>query len=188
MNTDNLNKLFDDLKDEFDIEEPNSGHTKRFLTKLNSQADTMSSVTATKKSWFWKPLAGIAATLVLIMTLVIANGSQDKVRDLANVSPEMKETQRFFASTISEELKKLENQSNPETKMIINDALIQIKKLEMDYENLKIDLTKSGDDNRVIFAMIKNFQNRIDILQNTLKHIENIKQLNNFNNESNSNI
>lgn len=188
MNTDNLNKLFDDLKDEFDIEEPNSGHTKRFLTKLNSQADTMSSVTATKKSWFWKPLAGIAATLVLIITLVIANGSHNKVRDLANVSPEMKETQRFFASTISEELKKLENQSNPETKMIINDALIQIKKLEMDYENLKIDLTKSGDDNRVIFAMIKNFQNRIDILQNTLKHIENIKQLNNFNNESNSNI
>ncbi len=188
MNTDKLNKLFDDLKDEFDIEKPNSGHTKRFLAKLNTQADAVASVNVTKKSWSWRPLAGIAASLIFIMTLTIVTGSQNEARDLANVSPEMKETQRFFASTISEELKKLESQSNPETKMIINDALIQIKKLEVDYESLKQDLTKSGDDNRVIFAMIKNFQNRIDILQNTLKHIENIKQLNTFNNESNSNI
>lgn len=190
MNTENINKLFDDLKGQFDVEEPNSGHNKRFLDKLKNQSNSENSeiLKVSKRIQLWKPFVGIAASLLLVMTLIIANRPQNEARDLANVSPEMEKTQSFFTSTISEELKKLESASNPETKIIINDALIQIKKLEIDYENLKVDLTKSGDDNRVIFAMIKNFQNRIDILQNTLKHIENIKQLNNISNENNSNI
>ncbi|MCX7548313.1 hypothetical protein OS188_10155 [Xanthomarina sp. F1114] len=187
MNKDKIDKLFDDLKDGFDVEEPNSGHSKRFLDKLNAQKTSKVSKVS-KRIQLWKPMAGIAATLLLVLTLVLANKPQNKVRDLASVSPEMEKTQSFFTSTISEELKKLESKSNPETKVLINDALIQIKKLEINYENLKIDLTKSGDDSRVIFAMIKNFQNRIDILQNTLEHIENIKNLNRISNESNSNI
>lgn len=187
MSTDNLNKLFKDLKDQFDLEEPNSDHTKRFLNKLNKNSSNVSN-NKSKSRNIWKPLLGVAASIVLIITLFITSNQQDTVRDLANVSPEMAKTQSFFTSTISEELKKLEQQSNPETKIIIKDALIQIKKLEIDYENLKGDLTKSGDDNRVIYAMIKNFQNRIDILQNTLKHIESIKQLNKLNNENNTTI
>ncbi|HLV39048.1 hypothetical protein [Xanthomarina sp.] len=185
MNTDNINKLFDDLKDTFDVEAPNSGHSKRFLDKLNNQSNLVEISKTSKRIRLWKPLSGIAAALLLVMTLVLANKSNNEVRDLANVSPEMEKTQSFFTNTISEELKMLEKASNPETKKIINDALVQIKKLEVNYENLQVDLTKSGDDNRVIFAMIKNFQNRIDILQNTLKHIENIKQ---FNHENNTNI
>ncbi|TYA56354.1 hypothetical protein [Formosa maritima] len=183
MSTDNLNKLFEDLKDSFDVEEPNSDHTKRFLNKLNNNASKISS-TKSKSRNLWKPILGIAASIVLIITLFLTNNQHNAVRDLANVSPEMAKTQSFFTSAISEELKKLEQASNLETIIIIKDALIQIKKLEIEYENLKGDLTKSGDDNRVIYAMIKNFQNRIDILQNTMKHIENIKQLNKLNNEN----
>ncbi|MEO8933919.1 MAG: hypothetical protein ABI295_06385 [Xanthomarina sp.] len=188
MKTDNINTLFDNLKDVFDVDEPNSGHLKRFLDKLKDQKKDEileeTTVKFSKTRFFWKPLIGITATLVLVFILTIANNQQNQVRDLANVSPEMQKTQSFFTSVISEELKLLENASNPETKMVISDALIQIKKLEVDYEALKIDLTKSGDDSRVIFAMIKNFQNRIDILQNTLKHIENMKQLKKMSHEN----
>ncbi|MFL0354485.1 hypothetical protein [Xanthomarina sp. GH4-25] len=187
MSTDNLNKLFEDLKDTFDLEEPSSDHTKRFLNKLNNKSNIVSN-NKSKSRHLWKPMLGIAASIMLIVTLFITNNKQDSVRDLASVSPEMAQTQTFFTNTITEELKKIEQASNPETKLIIKDALIQIKKLEIDYDNLKVDLTKSGDDNRVIYAMIKNFQNRIDILQNTLTHIENIKQLNNLNNENNTTI
>lgn len=187
MSTDNLNNLFENLKNEFDVEEPNLDHKKRFLNKLNNNENVISTVEPKNKS-LWKPLLGIAASMLLIVTLFLTNNKQDKTRDLASVSPEMAKTQLFFTSTITEELKDIEKASNPETKIIIKDALIQIKKLEINYEKLKVDLTKSGDDNRVIFAMIKNFQNRIDILQNTLKHIENIKQLNKISNENNTNI
>ncbi|PWK17373.1 hypothetical protein [Xanthomarina spongicola] len=187
MSTDNLNKLFEDLKDNFDVEEPNSDHTKRFLSKLNNKTNIASNNKTNVRN-LWKPLLSIAASIILIVSLFITVNQKETVRDLANVSPEMAQTQTFFTSAISEELKKLESESNPETKMIINDALIQIKKLEINYDTLKVDLTKSGDDNRVIYAMIKNFQNRIDILQNTLEHIENIKQLNKLSNENNKTL
>ena len=49
---------------------------------------------------------------------------------------------------------------------------------------LKEDLTISGDDSRVIYAMISNFQSRIEVLQNVLQKIEEIKQLKQITNEN----
>ena len=48
------------------------------------------------------------------------------------------------------------------------------------------DLLESGNDKRVIHAMIQNFQQRIDLLSEVLEQIENIKSLNNQNYESNT--
>ena len=111
-----------------------------------------------------------------------------EVKDLASISPELSQTQDYFTTAINNELASLNNERTPETETIIKDALEQINLLEIEYENLKIDLTESGDDKRVIYAMISNFQNRIDLLQNVLKQIEEVKQLNNNNNENNFTI
>ena len=46
------------------------------------------------------------------------------------------------------------------------------------YDQLKSDLANSGQDKRVVYAMINNFQNRIDLLQQVLEHIDAIKNLN----------
>ena len=43
---------------------------------------------------------------------------------------------------------------------------------------------KSFNDKRIVFAMIKNYQNRIEILQNVLLQIDEIKNLKTNNNES----
>jgi hypothetical protein len=110
------------------------------------------------------------------------------VNDLASISPELSETQEFFTTTIAQELSVLNNERSPKTEAIINDALTQINILEKEYESLKVHLSESGDDKRVIYAMIANFQNRIDLLQNVLKQIEEVKQLNNENNENNATI
>ena len=63
-----------------------------------------------------------------------------------------------------------------------------MKRLENEYESLITDLSESGNDQRVIYAMISNFQNRIEILQNTLQQIEIVKQLKNSKNENNNTI
>ncbi|MFV0565426.1 MAG: hypothetical protein ACK5NB_06295 [Flavobacteriaceae bacterium] len=170
----NIDNLFNQLNGCFDVEEPTPRHQQRFLEKLNK---------ANRKSvpkWhrFIKPTLGIAASAIVILAVFIGLNTEPKIKDLANVSPEMAQTQDFFNNSINEELKKLEKASVPETKKVIQDALNQIKILEKNYEILKTDLTESGDDNRVIHAMISNFQNRINILQNALAQIEIIKQLN----------
>ncbi|WP_458626949.1 hypothetical protein [Winogradskyella sp. PC D3.3] len=101
---------------------------------------------------------------------------QPEYLDLASVSPEMSETQDFFTVTIENELKKLNKERSPLTEQIINDALVQIQLLETDYKKLKTDLTESGKNQRVIYAMISNFQTRIDILNTVLEQIEIVKQ------------
>jgi predicted nucleic acid-binding Zn-ribbon protein len=100
----------------------------------------------------------------------------------------MEQTQTFFTNAIQEELSKLENETSEEAQAIITDALSRIENLESQYKKLQLDLEESGDDKRVIYAMISNFQNRIDLLQNVLQQIEDVKQLKNLTNENSSTL
>jgi len=183
MSKDNLDQLFEQFKNDFDVEDPRNNHQDRFLEKLNSQSKSNR-----PKSVFWKPMLAIAATIVLLLVLTIGNQQNSNVRDLASVSPEMAETQDFFTSSIELELKKITDESSPETQSLIKDALKQMTILENDYESLKKDLKESDDDKRVIYAMISNFQKRIDLLKNTLEQINTIKQLKNITNENKATI
>tara|TARA_R110002050_G_scaffold233063_1_gene368730 strand:- start:13809 stop:14372 length:564 start_codon:yes stop_codon:yes gene_type:complete len=187
MSKDNIDNLFNRLENDFDLETPEVNHTQRFLDKLNNQGN-QKLVNNKKSLQFWRPFISIAASIALIISLFIITQQQTETRDLASVSPEMAETEDFFIVSINDELNKLQEVSSPEAKKIIEDALDRIKTLEKDYENLKYDLNESGNDNQVIYAMISNFQNRIDILQNTLEQINIIKQLKNQSNENSTTI
>jgi len=176
MEKDTIDELFDNLNGEFDINEPNKDHELRFLDKL--KANDLASNTSKKSSGFnWKPFLAIAASVLICLSVFITTQNEPEISDLASVSPELSETQDFFTATIENELKKLNNERSPLTEQIITDALEQIQLLETDYQNLKTDLTESGNDQRVIYAMITNFQNRIDILNTVLEDIETIKEL-----------
>ena len=100
----------------------------------------------------------------------------------------MANTQSFFTNVIAEELDKLEAETTPEVQILIKDVMIQMEILENDYEKLKQNLTESGEDQRVIYAMISNFQNRIELLQNVLQQIEDVKQLKNNTYENSTTI
>jgi hypothetical protein len=175
MKNDDLDKdlkaLFSMVQD-VPLEEPKDGHRMRFMHKLNEQQKQ-----PVKKLHFWKPIAIAASFLVLIgLGFPLMNQPSNKA-DLASISPEFAQTQQFFTSTIKRELDNLKREKAPETLVLIEDALDQMDILEKDYENLKKDLVKSGNDERVIHAMISNFQNRIDLLQNVLEQIEKLKTL-----------
>lgn len=177
MKEDKLYQLFNDLEGKFDTESPSLGHERRFLDKLQTQSDSDSKL-KTLHPKAWRNVIAIAASLVLCFSIFILVESSTETHDLASVSPELSETQDFFTVTIENELRKLNKEKTPFTETIISDAMVEIQSLEKDYENLKILLTESGEDKRVIYAMIANFQSRIDILNTVLEEIETIKQLN----------
>ena len=187
MEKDTLDNLFEDLKGEFDINEPNAGHDNRFLDKLKNK-NVDASDTRPSAGFGWKPLLAIAASLVICFSVFTTINSKPEVMDLASVSPEMSEAQDFFTATIEAELKKLDSERSPLTEQVITDALNRIELLEKDYQKLKTDLTESDNDQRVIYAMINNFQNRIDILNTVLEQIETIKQLKNNSDEPKNTI
>lgn len=176
MEKDSIKDLFENLKGEFDVHMPNEGHQGRFLDKLKSN-DIAKNHDQKPTGFNWKPLLSIAASILVCLSVFIALQNQPEALDLASVSPELSETQDFFTVTIENELKKLNKERSPLTEQIINDALEQIQTLEKAYQNLKTDLTKSGKDQRIIYAMISNFQSRIDILNTVLEQIEDVKQL-----------
>lgn len=183
MKKDNIDKLFEEMRSDFDVEYPNIGHQERFLSKLKNQ----NSATTTHTSGtfnFWKPFLSIAASILLCFSIITLLKPSEKIKDLASVSPEMSQAQSFFTTAISEELLKLNEAKTPDTAKLIEDAMKQMEILEKEYESLKIDLTNSGDDKRVIYAMISNFQTRIDLLKSVMETIENVKQLKKNNNEN----
>jgi len=188
MNTDNLNTLFKNLKEDFDVEEPNRGHQQRFLDKLSKQNNQTVVHAKSPVRSLWRPLIGVAATVVLMISVFIGVQINSNTKELASISPEMATTQDFFTTTISEELEKLNSEENPEFQDLIVDALFQIKILEENYQQLKFDLTESGDDKRVIYAMISNFQSRIDLLQNVVEQIDDLKQQKTEQNENSSTL
>ena len=96
----------------------------------------------------------------------------------------MEETQSYFVTTIQQELETIEKERNSNTEQLIKDAFIQLNKLETQYAVLTLELKESTEDKRIIYAMISNFQQRIELLQRLLAQIEDVKQLKKQQNEN----
>lgn len=186
MRNDSINELFKEL--DFDNNEPASGHKSRFLEKLEEQnSKTKNLGSRPHKRSLWAPMLSVAAILAIafmVFTGFFNENTRGNLGELASVSPEMKETQQFYTQLIKTELATLEAEDTPGTEAIVKDALTQLEKLETEYEKLKKDLQNSGKDKRVIYAMISNFQQRIDLLNEVLDQIEKIKTLKNQGDEN----
>lgn len=174
---DNLENIFKNLENQFDIEEPTIGHFNRFEAKLNNSSTT-------KKSYRLFSYVAFAASVVLLFGFWLGASFSNKGMELAGISTEMEETQNYFVSIIKTELSTIENERNSTTEKLINDTLEQLKKLETQYTTLTLELKESTEDKRIIYAMISNFQQRITILQSLLDQIEDVKQLKKQNDEN----
>lgn len=175
LENDKINGLFKQLQGSFDTEDPKEGHQLRFLEKLKDGKPTIAQTRARKLNWL-KPLA-IAASLILMVGLYFGKAVVGPENELASVAPKMQETQTYFTSLIQQELNKIRVEQNEDTKVIVQDALVQLKKLEEDYAKLTADLLKNSTDKRILFAMITNLQNRASLLENVLIQIEEVKNL-----------
>ena len=176
---DNLDNIFKNLEGKFDVEEPAIGHFDRFEAKLNQPKQKPS-----QNNFKLYSFIAVAASVVLLFGIWLGASFSNKGMELANVSTEMAETQSYFVTTIKKELSLIEDQRNSTTEQLINDALEQIKILEQEYNLLTLELKESTEDKRIIYAMISNFQQRIDILQSVLIQIEEVKQLKSQENEN----
>ena len=179
---DEIENLFERLSGDFDFEIPNEGHQKRFLEKLERQNGV---VTLKRRNNWWKPLS-IAASVVLLVGIgLFTFNQQDSIDErVVEISPEISNTEFYFASLVEEQVRKLEEEKTPANAKLVEDTLGQLKQLENDYKQLELDLVNGGNSEIILNAMIINFQTRIDLLKEVLASIENIKNINPQNDEN----
>ncbi|MDZ7612796.1 MAG: DUF4179 domain-containing protein [Flavobacteriaceae bacterium] len=170
----NFEDFIEKNRELFDVQEPEAGHFERFKEKL----EAVKPVQGKGRLISLLPWLMAAASVLLLITISFAAINGKKGSELADISPEMKETQGFFESTIVKEMASIQKIKTPENEKIIEDGLQQMNKLEVNYEILKQELKLSGQDKRVIYAMISNFQQRIEILQNIMLQLEELEEIN----------
>ena len=168
----NLEQYFDKNKGLFDVYEPNEGHMERFRARLENtgkQENGRSSL-----SYY---VMAIAASVLLVFGYWLGNFNSNKGVELADVSPQMEETQNFYVATIRTEMEKISGKRTEENTKIIDDAFKQLDILENNYQKLTLELKESGADKRVIHAMITNFQNRLFVLENLMDQLEELENM-----------
>lgn len=171
MSNHNLEAIFNTHN--WDIEEPLAGHEKRFAEKLNAFKPK-------KKKNYWTAI-GIAASFLLGISILYFTSHPQKKEVV--FSPQVQETHDYFSSILTAEVSNLKKLENPATKMMIEDALLEMERLEKDYESLKIEIRKNGENKQIVFAMITNMQTRISFIKHVLEQVE---QLNSQSNENNA--
>ncbi|MBM1106460.1 hypothetical protein JQC67_09950 [Aurantibacter crassamenti] len=151
-----------------------SGHEKRFLERLENE------LPIAKKATFllWK----VAASIVILVgttfffinkneansvdTKVVEKGDpikKDGVYSLGDLSPDLKQVENYYVSTINLEISKLE--LTEDNKDLIDSYLNQLEVLNVDYEKLNIELNEIGPNDQTINALIENLQLRLQLLK-----------------------
>lgn len=162
-----LEQLFQNLENQWDIETIESNHETRFTEKLKSKKS--------KNNHFIS--IAIAASVVLMLGISLFYNTNKKNDDLKFASKETKQTDSIFTVLIENQLEKIENKKSPENEKIIIDALKQMRTLDNDYNKIIKELETNGESKQIIYAMISNLQTRISFLQNVLQQIENNEKI-----------
>ena len=173
-NKNNIDEMFKHFKDQWDTDEPLAGHEDRFLDRLEKRKKKPNSKGKGLIYWIAMPAA---AAIAILVTLIFTFSPIEETPKVAKVSPKVQETQVYFAGIINTELAKVKQENTPETKKLVQDALVRMQELEKDYDKITHELANKGESKQLIHAMITNLQTRISFLEDVLMKIENIKKI-----------
>jgi hypothetical protein len=167
-NNDPLDRLFDHLENQWDIQDLPIMHQNRFLEKQKKRNKTT-------QKWF---ALSIAASILIILGLFVMRNQNQPQKDFKLASAETQKTDSVFNAIIQKELTQIKQKKTTLNDKILTDALFQMNEMEKDYEKIKKELIENGENKQIIYAMIQNFKTRIAFLENVLEQINNIEKLN----------
>jgi hypothetical protein len=156
----------------WDFIEPNEGHEMRFLKKLEATQNT------SKKTPYLLYINWAAIITISICFSVYYFQNKNNNIELNNTP------QNYYASQVELQISSLKALENTFTKPIIDDAISEIMRLEMDYLKLENERKVSGTNELLLNAMIINLQTRIEFLQRVQSQINQINELKESANEN----
>jgi hypothetical protein len=171
-----IDEIFKKERGAFDDREPSEGHFERFSYKLATRLHAG----GTKRSIV--PYLLKAAVVTLLVTLSslwtydhFIRPDLKKTMTLSEVSPEYKEVENYYVQQVSfmeGEFTNLDFKNNPEQKEIM---LSELQSMDSVYVDLQKELRANPNDQRIVNAMIKHYQTKIEVMSYIL---EQLKQIN----------
>ncbi len=173
-----LKKYIRQNRDSFEEKEPLEGHFDRFRQKLETRKP------ARKVNLFMVAAAAAIAGIILTGTMgLLINSSSlnrynTKELSLGVISPELKEVENYYISQINtkyNQINSLKKNSSPEMELEVKKA---IDEMNLGYILLKRDLSTSPKQERIVSAMIQQYQIRVEMLDQILDTLQKFNQIN----------
>ncbi|NND88369.1 MAG: hypothetical protein HKM28_03880 [Flavobacteriaceae bacterium] len=179
MNKDNLEQFIRERRAAFDDKEPPRMAWDKIQQKLNKDNKVPRRISL----WHFTRIAATVAILVGIgMVIGRYSAPATETAYVEENFPEFVEAQNYFQMEVDERLARLASYSY--------DAGLQDDMVQLDQfmEELKAELqvAPKGSEDKIIQAMISNYQTKLDILERVLKSVEdnNLNKTNSQKNET----
>ncbi|MBL4577907.1 MAG: hypothetical protein JKX74_05505 [Flavobacteriales bacterium] len=168
---DKLEDFIKSNQEDFDLSEPRDGHLERFEAQLSSIEK--------RDAFSWRNLLKIAAVVIFVLGsgVLLVNDDSSTVNastglDLKDISPELAEVASFYTDQIENATEELTPMKSIDKLEDSENLKQQLELLEVDYKQLKIELKDNYADERLINSMIKNYQLRLQIIEQYMNQIK----------------
>jgi len=165
-------KYIKEQRKQLDSDHPREGHEERFLQKLDRLPDQR----PVRRIRFRHALQ-VAASLAIILTSAVVllrqSGNEDQMA-AKEIAPAVMEADIYYASQVDEKYEVISGFSfdNAEEKTVL---LNELKDLEGYHQQLMGDLEANPDDDRVINALIRHYQVKLEVMDQIIIQLNQIK-------------
>ncbi len=152
----------------FDTDRPGDGHEERFMQKLDRQP---------ARRINFRHALQVAASVAIILTsafvLIKQNKSGNKVAQ-GEIPAAVLEADNYYATQVNERYDQIRDFSfeNSEEKAVLLDEL---KDLDNFHQQLMSDLKANPDDGRVINALIRHYQIKLEVMDQIIYQLNQFK-------------
>ena len=167
-----LEKHIREQRLQLDSDAPRKGHEERFLQKLGRDA-----VEVPVRRFNFRHGLQIAASIAIILTSAIVlmkqNKSGEKMAE-QEVPAAMMEADMYYASQVSaryDVIREFDFENSEEKTLLLD----ELKDLETYHHQLMSDLESNPDNDRVINALIRHYQIKLEVMDQIIIQLNQIK-------------
>jgi len=172
-----LEKYFNENRQLFDSQEPDTGHLSRFSDKLDKEFGKQSMIL--NRSAILK----VAAVILLLITATVSvfDFAVNKVKNSIEskstgtlLTPELEDAIQYYETRTSERLGEFRKLACCGEQQIRLNAMVsgQLNALDANSEELRKNLNENPDNERIQVALIKNQQMKEKVVENMIRQLK----------------
>jgi hypothetical protein len=171
-----LEKYIREHRIRFDSEQPPDGHFDRFRERLKEKPVRRIRI---------RHVIQVAASIAVILAsaFVIINQSRNGNRTAETKIPEaLMEADLYYASQMDDRYEQIRNfvfENEEEKTLLLN----ELEDLDAHHQQLMSDLQANPDDERVINALIRHYQLKLEVMDQIIRQLKQFKSEKSENNE-----